>query len=114
MAARSRNLDPHRAAHQFPAVEFFDGALAVAVINHFDESEAARAPVETVAHDFGALDRADFEEGLAKLLIRERKIQIADKQTHAHFDTQLQSVFGPTASFRAGRLIGAVPFSTRR
>src|SRR5579863_7221835 len=60
---RGGGLHPDGASGELPAIHRSNGDGGFGLVSHLDKAEAARATVEAVAHDFGALHRADFGKG---------------------------------------------------
>src|SRR5208337_1937904 len=52
-ALRGRRLDSERTAREFFAVHRPQRDRSIVLVPHLNKSESARAPVETVAYDFG-------------------------------------------------------------
>src|ERR1700722_16591996 len=78
-ALRGRSFHSQRTTRKFLAVHRSQRDCSLVLILHLDKAKPARAPVETVAHDLGSLDGADFGERLAQIAIAQRKTQIPYK-----------------------------------
>jgi hypothetical protein len=101
-ALRGGILDPHRASAELLAIERADGNRRIFFGSHFDETEAAGASVEAIAHNLGAFDHSDLRECLAQIAIAKRKAQIANEYSYAHRFTVLRLLSCLIPTYSAG------------
>ncbi len=76
-ALRGRRLDSERTAREFFAVHRPQRDRGIVLVPHLNKSESARAPVETVAYDFGSFHPTNLGESFPQVAVAQRETQVA-------------------------------------